>query len=1065
MHLLLAMQTSLHKKPADGCAALSGQLTLTIQQEEFHAATVTTSECFHGDGRCSWSPAERPWCFASRGFNFHVYTVQGAALGAEAQNVFQLLREHPLHTTNSSRACVLFPALDTLDFANQLQTQRQFVTAPAFHHPLWQGGKANMLLHFGDHAVPFPVGMAALAKSSLLGRPGHKVPKQLIQSATDPQQRTAFIQAGRAQYDITMPIMFYRCKLPVNQHFQRDPGFRVPPSETRPVVLSFQGAAYDALPTSPVAARTRLAAFNNDKDVVIRLSCVQRVPDCATGVLQESHTSTDSRCSRWEESISKHKNSDGFNDLLRKTRFALVIQGEGAHSYRVVEALRAGAIPVLLQNAAAPFSSAYPATWKRAAVFWEDGSDYGLHRLLLHLRSISPARLLSMQAAGQSMFSQLLSSHELQLFGLVTALQRQFARKAATLISDDLGPVTPSAQFWPWSAVKSSVHSPPRLPLKTSFDLDVEAWKAVNKPATFAANFETFRVLTLEYLGQNVSQTIGTQMLRTDEHGASLPEGVAYLKQTMASAFKLASAGRYIPAARRLLQWLGFQDIDIDHRDRFSPRATGFWFEPNAAPADTCFSQLTSPASRQLQKRPEYTLLVTFLTAEMYGHANLWREALTCMQLACSALAVGMTSAASGAIFESARIQPDTVVNIFRHHRHRLLVQSGYGRSDSHVAELKHASQYASGDIDKRAEQVHSKHRQDLQAVQQAFRALEQDETVTAIPSVGVRGPEPLPTCSFADGRASASSTTHAQPALPAHTTRVHNRIAIVTLCSYPSDETNITRITAANRQAYTAKHGYTNLFHTHLPDTGEAARPPAWYKVHLVKEALHTLDDDCKENSEWECRSFDWVVWLDCDSLVMNADLKIETLLWAAVYAWDSKLVPLSRQAQLKHRLYGNHPGPDLVLSEDAMMINTGVFAIRNSPWARDFVNKWWTGENSNSKQFRSSVNSLAPSSSEPTNVFISHTWWEQAALLHAMVLGPDAPSIAQQTAFFPQAWLNPYPSQLTSGLLLGDNSRAHATYEEGDWLVSFSGCRVLLGGTSGCNKLLEEFSPKMVQ
>ncbi len=51
-----------------------------------------------------------------------------------------------------------------------------------------------------------------------------------------------------------------------------------------------------------------------------------------------------------------------------------------------------------------------------------------------------------------------------------------------------------------------------------------------------------------------------------------------------------------------------------------------------------------------------------------------------------------------------------------------------------------------------------------------------------------------------------------------------------------------------------------------------------------------------------------DWVMWLDCDSLVMNSAFTIESILWSALSAAEE---------------------PDdvhVILSEDGTMLNTGT-------------------------------------------------------------------------------------------------------------------------------------------
>lgn len=49
-------------------------------------------------------------------------------------------------------------------------------------------------------------------------------------------------------------------------------------------------------------------------------------------------------------------------------------------------------------------------------------------------------------------------------------------------------------------------------------------------------------------------------------------------------------------------------------------------------------------------------------------------------------------------------------------------------------------------------------------------------------------------------------------------------------------------------------------------------------------------------------------------------------------------------------------------------------------------------------------------------------------------------------RSQFVPQAWLNSYPEQIANKLFDHKGRGMHASYEDGDWIISFSGCGVLL-------------------
>jgi hypothetical protein len=68
------------------------------------------------------------------------------------------------------------------------------------------------------------------------------------------------------------------------------------------------------------------------------------------------------------------------------------------------------------------------------------------------------------------------------------------------------------------------------------------------------------------------------------------------------------------------------------------------------------------------------------------------------------------------------------------------------------------------------------------------------------------------------------------------------------------------------------------------------------------------------------------------------------------------------------------------------------------------------------------------------------------EATLNGADLLDPLAYADAMHTQTVPQAWLNSYPPEIATRLHDHRGGAMHATYEAGDWMVSFSGCGVLL-------------------
>ena len=130
--------------------------------------------------------------------------------------------------------------------------------------------------------------------------------------------------------------------------------------------------------------------------------------------------------------------------------------------------------------------------------------------------------------------------------------------------------------------------------------------------------------------------------------------------------------------------------------------------------------------------------------------------------------------------------------------------------------------------------------------------------------------------------------------------------------------------------RAYAERHGYELLTSTAAP----SARPPAWAKVPLLREALDR---------------FDLVLWIDADAVIVDAGRDI-----ADELDGDRAL------ALVQHR-HG-----------DAAIPNTGVMLLRSGELCRSLLDDMWAAKR-----------------------YVHHPWWENAALLDA--LGYDVPRFSR--------------------------------------------------------------------
>lgn len=193
--------------------------------------------------------------------------------------------------------------------------------------------------------------------------------------------------------------------------------------------------------------------------------------------------------------------------------------------------------------------------------------------------------------------------------------------------------------------------------------------------------------------------------------------------------------------------------------------------------------------------------------------------------------------------------------------------------------------------------------------------------------------------------------------------------------------------------------------------------RHPAWGKLSIMSKYL------AGENT------FDWVVWTDCDTFFMNHKIPLAALFTKSV------LQQSANHWGIDSRL------PDLIVSEDGNMVNTGFFAMRPTDWSRNF---------------------LKSAFDEQFSVFSDHPWWEQASihfLLETMHTpkrsGLESGSFHNHVALVPQELVNPYPSEYSNAV--------HKHYQPGSFIIAFSGCNTYTDegmSLDNCNKLYEHYA-----
>ncbi|SRR5258708_7552169 len=184
-------------------------------------------------------------------------------------------------------------------------------------------------------------------------------------------------------------------------------------------------------------------------------------------------------------------------------------------------------------------------------------------------------------------------------------------------------------------------------------------------------------------------------------------------------------------------------------------------------------------------------------------------------------------------------------------------------------------------------------------------------------------------------------------------------KILILTLADLNYQD--VAALSEPNKRAYAELHGYDFIQETELLDP---LRSPSWNKIALVSKHLP---------------KYQWVFWTDCDSLIMNSSITLESII---------EEVP---------------PDKDFIIAGDGNGINAGEFLIGNSNWSINFLADVW----------------------EQTQ-FITHPWWEQSALTYLFSLHK---ANREKLALVEQHKLNSYITPYSR------------TYLPGDFIVHFVG------------------------
>ncbi|XP_052763303.1 exostosin-1b-like [Mya arenaria] len=310
------------------------------------------------------------------GFKVYVYPREDK-ISHSYNKIISSIQESRFHTSDPNEACLFILALDTLDRDVLSADMIQDIDMKISKLPHWNNGINHLVFNLYSGTWPdyvlnvdFNLGQAMLAKASMS------------------------TNTFRPNFDISFPLF-------AKDHPQKG-GERghlytstnnIPP--LRYYLLGFKGKRY----LTGIGSETRNSLYHihNKKDIILLTTCRH-----GKNWQKTAKKLNDTRCDKDNEEYDKYD----YKKLLYNATFCLVPRGRRLGSFRFLEVLQAGCIPVLLSNGwELPFSEVID--WNKAAMW---GDERLLFQVPSIVRSVAHSELLALRQQTQFLWDTYFSS-------------------------------------------------------------------------------------------------------------------------------------------------------------------------------------------------------------------------------------------------------------------------------------------------------------------------------------------------------------------------------------------------------------------------------------------------------------------------------------------------------------------------------------------------------------------------------------------------------------------------------------------------------------------------------
>lgn len=312
------------------------------------------------------------------GFKVYVYPLQERVSESYAK-ILRTIQNSRYYTSDPEQACIFILSIDTLDRDTLSKDYAKDIQSKLDNLPLWKNGKNHIVMNLYSGTWPnyhesldFDIGEAMLAKASLS------------------------VFKFRPGFDLSFPLFAKE-----HPEIGGERGYvytsinNIPPF--RQYLLGFKGKRY----LTGIGSETRNSLYHihNKEDIILLTTCRH-----GKNWQKKAKELNDTRCRIDNEEYDKHD----YKKLLYNATFCLVPRGRRLGSFRFLEALQAGCIPVLLSNGwELPFSEVID--WSKAAVW---GDERLLFQVPSIVRSLSVPEILALKQQTQFLWETYFSSIE-----------------------------------------------------------------------------------------------------------------------------------------------------------------------------------------------------------------------------------------------------------------------------------------------------------------------------------------------------------------------------------------------------------------------------------------------------------------------------------------------------------------------------------------------------------------------------------------------------------------------------------------------------------------------------